>query len=115
MHVTCWMPSSFIRAEGYLRSPASLSFGRPLARVPTDPACPLRGHALQDMRFRHAFRTPLSAMLFRTCLSRHAFPEMSFPDMSFSGAWVTHLPPLCVRAYRRNCNVSATEVRQLRD
>src|SRR5262245_16742973 len=35
-------------------------------------------------------------------------------DMSFSGARVTHLPPLCVRAYRRNRNMSATEVQQLR-
>src|SRR5262245_22213917 len=38
---------------------------------------------------------------------------MARGDMSFSAARVTHLPPLCDRAYRRNCNVSATEVRQL--
>src|SRR5262245_44537122 len=116
MHVTWWMPSSFIRAEGYLRPGASLSVGRPLVRVPG--IRPVRsGHALADMRFRHALRTrsfrhasPGHA-LFRTC----PFPAMPFPDMSFSGARVTHLPPLRVRAYRRNCNVSATEVRQLRD
>src|SRR5262245_65097463 len=38
---------------------------------------------------------------------------VSLSDMAFSAARVTHLPPLCDRAYRRNCNVSATEVRQL--
>src|SRR5262245_65405734 len=47
--------------------------------------------------------------------SGRSAPDVSGWDMSFLGARVTHLPPLCDRAYRRNCNVSATEVRQLRD
>ena len=33
-------------------------------------------------------------------------------DMSGSAARVTHLPPLCDRAYRRNRDVSVTEVRR---
>src|SRR6476646_4381598 len=36
-------------------------------------------------------------------------------DMSFRPHWVTHLPPRCDRAYRRNRNRSATEHRQLRN
>ena len=41
--------------------------------------------------------------------------DLARKDMSLSAARVTHLPPLCDRAYRRNRDVSATEVRQLRD
>src|SRR5262245_12089231 len=48
--------------------------------------------------------------------ARRAAPcDLSAPAMSFSGARVTHLPPLCDRAYRRIRNVSATEVRHHRN
>src|SRR3954454_254939 len=40
---------------------------------------------------------------------------MAGTDMAPSAARETHLPPLCDRAYRRNRNVSATELRRLRN
>ena len=44
-----------------------------------------------------------------------SLPAMALSDMSDSAARVTHLPPLCDRAYRRKRHMSVTELRQLRN
>ena len=43
--------------------------------------------------------------------ARYAGPAET--DMSLAAARVTHLPPLCDRAYSRSCDVSVTELRQM--
>ena len=45
-------------------------------------------------------------------LGAHPGTDGAAKDMSASAARVTHLPPLCDRAYRRNRHMSATEARQ---